>query len=494
MKSLTWYFQSSLNVKMFKDIQPNVKRRWQRIEMFFRICFLNYLHYNQNPDMRSLNLKHNQIFFFHKKKVTFFSQMELQIIESIRNLLSLLNNNNDSNKQEEEEEEDILKKKIQICEFLWDCSSIQSNAKILIDNFILDVYLDILKEQPNAKNNRIFELCLGLLANLSSLSFSMEIYEKQRIGNQQNILQLLIFSDDERILLELIRLFWTSLFDEKSKEKWIEICTEPIEIFKQFLFILENTLSPELFKSTANLLQSIQSILEKKQIGLSSLNATKANELCLESIIRLLLSLTNVNLNNNNSENNNNNSEKFIRNEETIYNLLLLLDSILRSSSSPPINLKTSLKVLIDCLCNYLIQFDVPDTIALIDLAILFEIGQQQQQQSESSSIFIENKPIDFILSLLNSILSKSGIDFVEMHDEELFSAHWTIISKLLKLIVLRKDSNANQKTLEIVLKNFEIFTDAHQNESLVSLYPLPIEALKLLGIEKSKLNELKSN
>lgn len=429
--------------------------------------------------------------------------MEIKVISSIRTLLEISNNNNNANN----DDEFISKQKIEICEFLWDCSSISALAKVLHDNLILDVYFDLLRQfgiSNSNQNKRLIELLIGLLANLAT-SYSKEILEKQLIGGT-NILQLLVFSDDERILLELTRLFWTALFDEKSKEKWLDFCTKPIEIFKQFLFILENTLSPELFKMTSNLLQSIQSNLELQTIqqqDLSSISSLKANELCLETVIRLLLSFTqhtNITTLSSTTTTTTSSNEKFIRNEETIYGLLLLLDSILRSNSIATILNSSNLNTLIDSLSFYLIQFDVPDSISIIDLAILLEFEQQQQQQQHNSSHFLENKQTQFLISLLNAILTKAGIDFVEMHDEELFSAHWNVVSKLLKAIIRMKNNNNqqqqqfNQQVIEIVTKNFEIFTDAHQNESLVSLYPLPIEALKLLGISESKLNQLKRN
>ncbi|XP_024515401.1 protein SAAL1 isoform X1 [Selaginella moellendorffii] len=130
---------------------------------------------------------------------------------------------------------------------LWDLAANDSLAKLMVDNYILDVILGILQAP---KSDRIREICLGILGNLAFHEELSGVIAENRELLSTVVLQL--FVTDAQTLVETCRLINVGLHS-KQIENWIgEINTQ--ETLEHILWIAENTLNEQLVEKVLELL------------------------------------------------------------------------------------------------------------------------------------------------------------------------------------------------------------------------------------------------
>ncbi|XP_015752949.1 PREDICTED: protein saal1-like [Acropora digitifera] len=138
----------------------------------------------------------------------------------------------------------------ELCE-LWDMSMNADVASFLQEMETTDVLLDaVLKSQ----NVRVTEICVGILANMAC---NYEVCAKM-ISNRElmDIIPALLEEPDAPVLVEATRLINVCLSNNEALSKWMEVL-ETEAVFKNFIYILENSLNVDLLTNCSQLVDKV---------------------------------------------------------------------------------------------------------------------------------------------------------------------------------------------------------------------------------------------
>lgn len=138
----------------------------------------------------------------------------------------------------------------ELCE-LWDMSMNADVAAFLEEMETTDVLLDaILKSQ----NVRVTEICVGILANMAC---NHEVSTKM-IRNREliDIVTALLEEPDAPILVEVTRLINVCLSNNEVMLQWMAVL-EKETVFKNFIYILENSLNVDLLTNCSQLVDKV---------------------------------------------------------------------------------------------------------------------------------------------------------------------------------------------------------------------------------------------
>ncbi|GMI94552.1 hypothetical protein like AT5G22820 [Hibiscus trionum] len=133
---------------------------------------------------------------------------------------------------------------------LWDLAANQTHAELLVQNFVLDVLLANLMVTQSV---RATEICLGILGNLACHEVPMK-----HIVSTNGLIAVIVdqlFLDDTQCLCEAFRLLSSGLRGCECI-KWAE-ALQSEHILSRILWIMENTLNPQLIEKSVGLLSSM---------------------------------------------------------------------------------------------------------------------------------------------------------------------------------------------------------------------------------------------
>ncbi|KAF7823301.1 Protein saal1 [Senna tora] len=138
---------------------------------------------------------------------------------------------------------------------LWDLASSKRHAELMVENLILEVLLANLMV---CKSLRVTEICIGICGNLACHEVPMK-----RIVSTNGLIEIIVdilFLDDPQCLCETCRLLTVGLQSRESIT-WSK-ALQSEHILCQILWIVENTLNPQLMEKSIGL---ILAILESQQ-------------------------------------------------------------------------------------------------------------------------------------------------------------------------------------------------------------------------------------
>ncbi|XP_039044833.1 protein SAAL1-like isoform X2 [Hibiscus syriacus] len=133
---------------------------------------------------------------------------------------------------------------------LWDLAANQTHSELMVQNFVLDVLLANLMVTQSV---RVTEICLGILGNLACHEVPMK-----HIVSTNGLISVMVnqlFLDDTQCLCEAFRLLSYGL-QGRECIKWAE-ALQPDHILSRILWIMENTLNPQLIEKSVGLLLSM---------------------------------------------------------------------------------------------------------------------------------------------------------------------------------------------------------------------------------------------
>lgn len=179
----------------------------------------------------------------------------MKLVESVQvNIESSEGVSNDEERQPQSEGEDPQDLddafERELCE-LWDMSMNADVASFLQEMETTDVLLDaVLKSQ----NVRVTEICVGILANMAC---NYEVCAKM-ISNRElmDIIPALLEEPDAPVLVEATRLINVCLSNNEALSKWMEVL-ETEAVFKNFIYILENSLNVDLLTNCSQLVDKV---------------------------------------------------------------------------------------------------------------------------------------------------------------------------------------------------------------------------------------------
>ncbi|KAF5185262.1 Arm repeat superfamily protein [Thalictrum thalictroides] len=148
---------------------------------------------------------------------------------------------------------------------LWDLSVNKTHAVFMVENLLLEVLLSSL---AISQSLRVTEIGLGILANIAC----HEVLRNRMISMPGLIDTIVdqLFLDDSLCLCEAFRLLSLGLQDGDSVT-WVNTL-QPEHILRRILWVVENTLNPQLLEKGINLLLAIiESQQEVAQTLLQSL-------------------------------------------------------------------------------------------------------------------------------------------------------------------------------------------------------------------------------
>ncbi|XP_015690307.1 protein SAAL1 isoform X2 [Oryza brachyantha] len=133
---------------------------------------------------------------------------------------------------------------------LWDLSAIESQAKLMVNNLVLEVLLANLHVRQSL---RAKEICIGILGNLAchkSLADAITSHNGliATVVNQ-------LFLNDSACLTETFRLLST-IFQSNASMSWAEALL-PDEILSRIIWIIGNTVNSTLFHKTLEFLSAL---------------------------------------------------------------------------------------------------------------------------------------------------------------------------------------------------------------------------------------------
>ncbi|KAL4304302.1 hypothetical protein GQ457_10G008420 [Hibiscus cannabinus] len=133
---------------------------------------------------------------------------------------------------------------------LWDLAANQTHAELMVQNFVLDVLLANLMVTQSV---RVTEICLGILGNLACHEVPMK-----HIVSTDGLIAVIVdqlFLDDTQCLCEVFRLLSSGLRGPECR-KWAEELQSE-HMLSRILWIMENTLNPQLIEKSVGLLSSM---------------------------------------------------------------------------------------------------------------------------------------------------------------------------------------------------------------------------------------------
>ncbi|KAK8562422.1 hypothetical protein V6N12_010500 [Hibiscus sabdariffa] len=138
---------------------------------------------------------------------------------------------------------------------LWDLAANQTHAELMVQNFILDVLLANLMATQSV---RVTEICLGILGNLACHEVPMK-----HIVSTNGLIAVIVdqlFLDDTQSLCEVFRICQSKLLSSGLQGpeciKWAEELQSE-HMLSRILWIIENTLNPQLIEKSVGLLSSM---------------------------------------------------------------------------------------------------------------------------------------------------------------------------------------------------------------------------------------------
>ncbi|MBA0757624.1 hypothetical protein Gotri_020709 [Gossypium trilobum] len=148
---------------------------------------------------------------------------------------------------------------------LWDLAANQTHAELMVQNFVLEVLLANLMVTQSV---RVTEICLGIMGNLACHEVPLK-----HIVSSDGLIAVIVdqlFLDDTQCLCEAFRLLSSGLQGGECI-KWAE-ALQFEHILSRILWVMENTLNPQLIeKSVGLLLSMLESQKEVEHILLSPL-------------------------------------------------------------------------------------------------------------------------------------------------------------------------------------------------------------------------------
>ncbi|KAG4138058.1 hypothetical protein ERO13_D07G110400v2 [Gossypium hirsutum] len=148
---------------------------------------------------------------------------------------------------------------------LWDLAANQTHAELMVQNFVLEVLLANLMVTQSV---RVTEICLGIMGNLACHEVPLK-----HIVSSNGLIAVIVdqlFLDDTQCLCEAFRLLSSGLQGGECI-KWAE-ALQFEHILSRILWVMENTLNPQLIeKSVGLLLSMLESQKEVEHILLSPL-------------------------------------------------------------------------------------------------------------------------------------------------------------------------------------------------------------------------------
>lgn len=138
----------------------------------------------------------------------------------------------------------------ELCE-LWDMSMNTDVAAFLEEMETTEVLLDsVLKSQ----NSRVTEICVGILANMAC---SHDVCVKMmRNKDLVDIVTVLLDEPDAPVLVEATRLIHVCLSNDEVESQWMTVL-ETESVFKNFIYILENSLNVDLLTNCSQVVDKV---------------------------------------------------------------------------------------------------------------------------------------------------------------------------------------------------------------------------------------------
>ncbi|KAK8697769.1 hypothetical protein V6N13_113907 [Hibiscus sabdariffa] len=300
---------------------------------------------------------------------------------------------------------------------LWDLAANQTHAELMVQNFVLDVLLANLMVTQSV---RVTEICLGILGNLACHEVPMK-----HIVSTDGLIAVIVDQlvlDDTQCLCEVFRLLSSGLRGPECR-KWAEELQSE-HMLSRILWIMENTLNPQLIEKSVGLLSSM--LESQKEVEHTLLSALM--KLGLASILVNLLAFEMSKLTN-----------------DRIPERYPVLDVILRALEALCIIDVYSLEI---CSNNELFQL-------VCDL-IKFPDKVEVSTSCVTAGVLIAN-----ILSDVPGLASNISQDFPFLEglfdifpftseDSEARCALWSIIARLL--VRVREDEMSTSSLRQIVL------------------------------------------
>ncbi|KAJ4769457.1 ARM repeat superfamily protein [Rhynchospora pubera] len=299
---------------------------------------------------------------------------------------------------------------------LWDLAAAKIQAKVMVDNFILDVLLANLHA---SKSPRIKEICLGIVGNLAcheSLSCKLSSQE----GLIETVVQQL-FLDDSSCLTEALRLLEAAI-QTSVYASWSDALLSE-EVLQRVLWILENTLNSSLFEKCIDF---ILAVIDNEDVAKMLLGHLM--KLCLPDIAINLLS----------SEVEKSGDDMLAR-TEVLDKTISLVEGL--SAVDGFLEVVSSKEKLIQCLCKILKapdKFEILETCtsAVLVLANLF---------ADENILSVLIGDFSFLEGLFDTLP-------VVADDIEARNAIWFIMSKVLDEAVDKFSKESLYRLAELIL------------------------------------------
>lgn len=138
----------------------------------------------------------------------------------------------------------------ELCE-LWDMSMNGDVAAFLEEMDTTEVLLDAVLKSQNA---RVTEICVGILANMAC---SHDVCVKMlRNKDLIDIVTVLLDEPDAPVLVEVTRLIHVCLSNSEVESQWMAVL-ETETVFKNFMYILENSLNVDLLINCSQVVDKV---------------------------------------------------------------------------------------------------------------------------------------------------------------------------------------------------------------------------------------------
>ncbi|KAL9955157.1 hypothetical protein ACROYT_G036443 [Oculina patagonica] len=138
----------------------------------------------------------------------------------------------------------------ELCE-LWDMSMNNDVAAFLEEMDTTEVLLDAVLKSQNA---RVTEICVGILANMAC-SHGVCV-KMMRNKDLVDIVTVLLDEPDAPVLVEVTRLIHVCLSNDEVESQWMAVL-ETESVFKNFIYILENSLNVDLLTNCSQVVDKV---------------------------------------------------------------------------------------------------------------------------------------------------------------------------------------------------------------------------------------------
>ncbi|XP_076935608.1 uncharacterized protein LOC143602354 [Bidens hawaiensis] len=321
---------------------------------------------------------------------------------------------------------------------LWDLATSRTHAEFMVQNLILEVILATLMV---SQSPRVMEISLGIIGNLACHEVS-----RKQIATVKGLIEIIVdqlFVDDTPCLCEEFRLL-TLCLQGSEGVSWAHVL-QPENILSRVLWIVENTLNPQLIEKSVGFLLAIS----ESEDEVKTLILPQLVKLGLPSILINLLAF----------------EISKIEGDERSPERYSVLDMVLRAIEA--------LTVVDGCsqeLCSSKKLFNLLGT--LIKLTDKIEVATScvtaavliANLLTDSEDLILEiNEDLDFLHGLLDTIPFASD-------DMEARNALWDIISRLLAQLQQGEINSINlYKYISILASKVDIIEEELLDHQLAS-------------------------